>query len=213
MVNPDCSLNLWFSLRLCDQRRFNTTSQISTANRKPSVCFCVTFISFLYTETRGTTARSGLGACSSVRLALRIHTALQNQARKRGAVCYLPLKCGLVSGVPVTSVGGTGAEIISRCVLLHSALKCRLCCWFVLWFCRNLDWVQIHKRRTKKMRVNAWFQSEKLICEEFKSSIWIKFRLVRLTVHLALMIPKFGTCKHHWPVIRICFTLHKVELR
>lgn len=65
----------------------------------------------------------------------------------------------------------------------------------------------------KKMRVNAWFQSDKLICEEFKSSIWIKFRLVRLTVHLALMIPKFRTCKHRWPVIRICFTLHKVELR
>lgn len=62
------------------------------------------------------------------------------------------------------------------------------------------------------MRVNTWFKSEKLICGQYKSLIWIKLRLVHLMVHLALMIPKFSTCEHHWPVIRICFALRKTEL-
>lgn len=47
------------------------------------------------------------------------------------------------------------------------------------------------------VRANTWFNSEKLICGRYKSLIRIKFRLVHLTVHLALMIPKFRTCKHH----------------
>jgi len=62
------------------------------------------------------------------------------------------------------------------------------------------------------MRVNTWFKSKKLICGQYRSLIWIKYRLLHVTVHLALMIPKFRACEHRWPVIRICFALHKMEL-